>query len=57
MAPMLVPVTATSEGRKDDSMFEVLRYDVNEIYNVGDSRKVRNIRGAIWDTCEVARNV
>ena len=27
------------------------------VYNLGDSKEVRNIRGAIWDAYEVARNL
>lgn len=43
--------------RSDDSLFRSLEGDYAEIYNLGDSRKVRNIRGAIWDAYEVARNI
>jgi 2-enoate reductase len=39
----------------ENRLFEELRYDVGEIYNIGDSRQVRNIRGAVWDAYEVAR--
>lgn len=40
-----------------DSLFEELKYDYAQIYNLGDGRKVRNIRAAIWDAYEVARSV
>lgn len=43
--------------KKEDGIFEELKYDIAEIYNIGDSRKVRNIRGAIWDAYEVARSI
>ncbi len=43
--------------KKEDKIYNELRYDVDEIYNIGDSRAVRNIRGAIWDAYEVARSI
>lgn len=39
------------------SLYEELRNDIAHIYNVGDSREVRNIKGAIWDAFEVARTI
>lgn len=43
--------------KSERELFEELRYDVAEIYNIGDSRGVRNIRGAVWDAYEVARSI
>lgn len=43
--------------RSTHSLFDELKYDYAEIYNLGDSRQVRNIRGAIWDAYEVARSL
>ena len=43
--------------KKENALFEELRYDIDEIYNVGDSKEVKNIRGAIWDAYEVARSI
>ncbi|MBE0529458.1 MAG: FAD-dependent oxidoreductase [Rhodospirillales bacterium] len=39
------------------SLYDALLYDVEEIYQVGDARKVSNIMYAIWDAFEVARNI
>ncbi|MDD4839846.1 MAG: FAD-dependent oxidoreductase [Clostridia bacterium] len=45
-------------GYKSDNMlFEELDNEICGVYNLGDSRQVRNIRGAIWDAYEVARSV
>lgn len=41
--------------RSDKTLYEELKYDYAQIYNLGDSREVRNIRGAVWDAYEVAR--
>lgn len=43
--------------RANKSLFDEMKYDYNHIYNIGDSRQVRNIRGAIWDAYEVARSL
>lgn len=37
-------------------LYDQLKFDYSYIYNLGDGQKVRNIRGAIWDGFEVARN-
>ena len=37
------------------SLYEELKNDYPDIYNIGDSLKIRNIRGAIWDAYEVTR--
>jgi len=39
------------------SLYDALLYDIEEIYQVGDARKVSNIMYAIWDAFEVARNI
>ncbi|HKL74060.1 MAG TPA: FAD-dependent oxidoreductase, partial [Clostridia bacterium] len=43
--------------RGDKTLFEELAAEPIEVYNLGDSLKVRNIRGAIWDAYEVARSI
>lgn len=43
--------------KSKNTLYEELKYDYVQIYNLGDSRKVRNIRGAIWDAYEVARTI
>lgn len=39
------------------SLYQELKSDDIPVYNIGDSQKVRNIRGAIWDGFEVARSI
>ncbi|WP_296874837.1 FAD-dependent oxidoreductase [Thomasclavelia sp.] len=43
--------------RSNHTLYDQIKYDYPEVFNVGDSRDVRNIRGAIWDSYEVARNL
>lgn len=43
--------------RSRHDLFDQLRNKYAHVYNLGDSRQVRNIRGAIWDAYEVARNL
>lgn len=43
--------------RKEDSLYNEILFDIDEIYNIGDSSTVKNIRAAIWDAYEVARNI
>ncbi len=43
--------------KADKSLFEELEKEVAKVFNLGDSRQVRNIKGAIWDAYEVARSV
>lgn len=38
-------------------LFNQLRNKYTHVYNLGDGKEVRNIRGAIWDAYEVARNL
>jgi len=37
-------------------LFDEIKNEFPEVYNLGDSRKVANIRAAIWDGFETARN-
>jgi 2-enoate reductase len=43
--------------KSNNSLFEELKKEAAEVFNLGDSRRVRNIRGAIWDAYEVARSM
>lgn len=40
----------------NNALFEEIKYDHGMVFNLGDSRKVRNIRAAIWEAYEVARS-
>ncbi len=33
--------------KKENDLYEELKFDIGELYNIGDSREVRNIRGDI----------
>lgn len=39
------------------SLYDCIRNDMEEIYLIGDARKVSNIMYAIWDAYEVAKNI
>ncbi len=41
----------------EKSVYDQLKYDIDEIHLIGDARKVSNIMYAIWDAYEVARNI
>ena len=43
--------------KSKNTIFEELKYDYSKIFNLGDGKKVRNIRAAIWDAYEVARSM
>jgi len=43
--------------KSKNTLFEQLKFDYGQIYNLGDGKKVRNIRAAIWDAYEVARSI
>lgn len=43
--------------RSQNTLFEELKFDYDQIYNLGDGKKVRNIRAAIWEAYEVARSI
>jgi len=43
--------------RSKSTLFEELKFDYDQIYNLGDGKKVRNIRAAIWEAYEVARSL
>jgi 2-enoate reductase len=44
-------------SKKENRLYEELKFDISEIFNIGDSREVRNIQGSIWDAYEVARSI
>ncbi|MBP2653581.1 MAG: 2,4-dienoyl-CoA reductase [Firmicutes bacterium] len=41
----------------DNSLYNELKYDLSDLYLIGDARKVSNIMYAIWDAYEVAANL
>jgi 2-enoate reductase len=41
----------------ENSIYNELKYDISDIYLIGDARKVSNIMYAIWDAYEVASNI
>lgn len=43
--------------RSESQLFEETKYDVNEIYEIGDAQRVSNIMYAIWDAFEVASHI
>jgi len=43
--------------QENDSLFKELEQHVDEIYLLGDARKVSNIHYAIWDAFEIASNI
>lgn len=43
--------------RSIHQLYDEIKGDYPLVYNLGDGREVRNIRGAIWDAYEVARNI
>lgn len=43
--------------RAKNNLFEELKYDYAKIFNLGDGKRVRNMRAAIWDAYEVARSM
>ena len=43
--------------RSENSLYEALKYDVEDIYQLGDAKKVSNIMYAIWDAFEVANHI
>ena len=43
--------------KPDNKLYNDLKCEVNELYNIGDSREAANIMNAIWDAYEVARNI
>jgi len=38
-----------------NSLYEALKNDYSQVYNIGDSQAIKNIRAAIWAANEVAR--
>ncbi len=43
--------------RENNSLYQELEFDVPEIYQLGDAKKVANIMYAIWDAFEVANHI
>lgn len=43
--------------KPNNSLYAQIKNDFDNVYNLGDGQKVRNIRAAIWDAYEVARSV
>ncbi|PJI09174.1 MULTISPECIES: FAD-dependent oxidoreductase [Clostridium] len=43
--------------KEEKSLFEKLKFEIDNIYIVGDARRVANIMYAIWDAYEVANNI
>lgn len=43
--------------KSDDSLYQLLEEEVDEIYNIGDSRVTSNVMYAIWDAYEVANHI
>ncbi|MDN5348512.1 MAG: 2-enoate reductase [Clostridia bacterium] len=43
--------------KPEQGLYRSLMGEIPELYLIGDSRKPRNIMGAIWDAYEVARNI
>jgi 2-enoate reductase len=43
--------------KSKNSLFNELKNEYAQIYNLGDGKKVRNIRAAIWDAYEAARSL
>lgn len=43
--------------KEEKSLYEELKYDIPEIYAIGDSRKVANIMYAVWDAFEIANSI
>lgn len=40
-----------------NSLYDELKYELSDLYMIGDARKVANIMYAIWDAYEVAANI
>lgn len=43
--------------RENNSLYQELEFEVPEIYQLGDAKKVSNIMYAIWDAFEVANHI
>lgn len=43
--------------RSENTLYETVKYDIDELYLLGDARKVSNIMYAIWDAYEVANHI
>lgn len=43
--------------QEEDSLYQELKFEIPEIYLLGDAKKVSNIMYGIWDAFEVANNI
>lgn len=43
--------------RSENTLYKTVKYDIDELYLLGDARKVSNIMYAIWDAYEVANHI
>ena len=43
--------------RSENSLYEEVKFDIDELYLLGDAREVSNIMYAIWDAFEVANQI
>lgn len=43
--------------RSENTLYENIKYDVDDLYLLGDAKKVSNIMYAIWDAFEVANHI
>lgn len=43
--------------KEEKSLFEEMKFEIDDIYMIGDARRVANIMYAIWDAYEVANNI
>jgi len=43
--------------QSEDSLYQELKFDIPEIYLLGDAKKVSNIMYGIWDAFEVANHI
>ena len=41
----------------DDTLYHRLEEEIDEIYNIGDSKETSNAMYAIWDAYEVANHI
>ena len=43
--------------QSENSLYQELKYEVDDLYLLGDAAKVSNIMYAVWDAYEVANNL
>ncbi|MGL5649701.1 MAG: FAD-dependent oxidoreductase [Clostridium sp.] len=55
---ILADTVITAVGyRSENKLYEDLKYDISDIYLLGDAKNVKNVHYAIWDAYEIARNI